>query len=375
MAPVSIKISAGAVAPGLTKLPATTWRLSLTACTNRHIKKPMFKAMQIDDIDKKLLSIIQWDFPLIREPFSLLALNLDISGKEIVRRIGKLKTAEVIRLIGPVLNPKKLGYRTTLAAARVPARRLSLAGQVIGRHHGVSHCYQRDHDFNLWFTLAMPVTADLEGEVHKLGKQIRSTSIINLPAIKMFKIGAYFNIGGGDSTLPRRAKRGNLNSVNSNDKRLSSIDRSVINALQQDLPLTERPFDLLSAGLSMEADMFIWYCRRLLRRGIMRRFSASINHNKLGYAANAMACWKVPPGMVDSAGNRVASFPEVSHCYERQTSSQWPYNFFAMVHADEKENCRSVIDKICVESGLDKNALVLLFSTAEIKKTRIVYKV
>jgi DNA-binding Lrp family transcriptional regulator len=331
--------------------------------------------MEIDDIDKKLLSIIQWEFPLIREPFSLLGLNLDVSGGEIIRRIEGLKAAEIIRLIGPVLNPKRLGYRTTLAAARIPAQRLSIAGQVISGHPGVSHCYQRDHVFNLWFTLAVPVTAVLEDEVRKLGKQIRSTSILNLPAIKMFKIGAYFNIGGGNSTLSRRAKRGDLNSVNNNDKRLSSIERAVINALQQDLPLGEKPFDLLSAEISMEADMFLWYCRRLLRRGIMRRFSASINHNKLGYAANVMACWKVPPDMVDSAGNRVASFPEVSHCYERQTSSLWPYNFFAMVHADEKENCMAVIDKISIETGLDRNAAVLLFSTAEMKKTRIIYKV
>jgi DNA-binding Lrp family transcriptional regulator len=335
----------------------------------------MVKTMEIDDIDEKLLNIIQWDFPLIREPFSLLALNLNIPVKETINRIDRLKAAEIIRLIGPVLNPKKLGYSTTLAAARVPTQRLSLAEQVIGKNPGVSHCYQRDHDFNLWFTLAVPVTTNLDDEVCKLGKQIRSTSTLNLPAIKMFKIGAYFNIGDGDSTFPRRAKRGNLNSVISNNKPLSSNDRAVINSLQQDLPLKEKPFDLLSADLSMEADMLLWYCRSLLRRGIMRRFSASINHTKLGYAANAMACWKVSRERVDAAGNRIASFPEVSHCYERQTSSLWPYNLFAMVHAGEQENCRAVIDKISIETGLDKNALVLLFSTAEIKKTRIIYKI
>jgi len=334
----------------------------------------MVNTVEIDDIDEKLLNIIQWEFPLIREPFSLLALNLNITGKEIIRRIDRLKTAKIIRLIGPVLNPKKLGYRTTLAAAKVPAHRLSLATQIIDRHPGVSHCYQRDHDFNLWLTLAVPVTADLDYEVRKLGKQIRCTTILNLPATKMFKIGAYFKIGGDDSTLSRRAKRGNLNS-NGKDKRLSSIDRTVINSLQRDLPLDEKPFDLLAAEFSFEPDMFIWYCRSLLRRGIMRRFSASINHNKLGYAANGMACWKVPRERVDMAGNRIASFPEVSHCYERQTSSLWPYNLFAMVHADEKENCRAVTDKICIEAGLDKNSLVLLFSTAEMKKTRIIYKV
>jgi DNA-binding Lrp family transcriptional regulator len=331
--------------------------------------------MEIDGTDNKLLNIIQWEFPLIREPFSLLGLNLDMSAKEVISRIERLKSAGIIRLIGPVLNPKKLGYRTTLAAARMPAKRLPTAGQVLSGHPGVSHCYERDHAFNLWFTLAVPVTADLDYEVRKLGKQIRSTSIINLPAIKMFKIGAYFKTGEVDFPLPRRAKRANNNSVGSNNKRLSDIDRAVINSLQRDLPLDERPFDTMSDSLSLDTGMFLWYCRSLLRRRIMRRFSAAVNHSKLGYTANAMACWKVIPSMVDAAGSKVASFLEVSHCYERQTSPLWPHNLFAMVHSDEKENCRAVIDKISIEARLDRDALQLLFSISEMKKTRIVYKV
>jgi DNA-binding Lrp family transcriptional regulator len=335
----------------------------------------MVRPVEIDDIDKKLLNIIQWEFPLIREPFSLLALNLDIPAKKVITRIERLKTAEIIRLIGPVLNPNSLGYRTTLAVARIHPQKLNLAGRVISRHPGVSHCYQRDHDFNLWFTLTVPVSADLEDEVRKIGKQIGSTAILNLPAIKMFKIGAYFTIGEGDSTLSCRASRDNHVASNANNKKLSVIERAVINALQQDLPLIEKPFDNISGKLAIEPDIFLWYCRSLLRRGIMRRFSASVNHTRLGYAANAMVCWNVPAHMVDSAGSKVASFPEVSHCYERQTSTKWPYNLFAMVHADKKENCRAVIDKICIEAALDRSAIVLLFSTAEMKKTRIVYKV
>lgn len=331
--------------------------------------------MEVDNIDKKLLTIIQREFPLIREPFSLLGLNLDVSATDVIKRIGRLKKTGIVRLIGPVLNPKNLSYRTTLAAAIIPASRLSLASEVISRHPGISHGYLRDHEFNLWFTLAVPAMDDLENEVRKLGKQTRSSCILNLPAIRMFKIGAYFNVYGGEPGLPQRERRGNRNATNGGNKKLSPTDRIVINALQQDLPLVEKPFDAISSKLSMEPDMFLWYCRNLLRRGIMRRFSASINHNKLGYAANAMVCWVVPADGVDNAGHRVASFPEVSHCYERQTSSKWPYNLYAMVHADEKKNCRALTDKITIEARLDTDALAMLFSTREIKKTRIIYKV
>jgi DNA-binding Lrp family transcriptional regulator len=331
--------------------------------------------MELDSIDKDLLNIIQAEFPLSREPFSALGSSLGIAGDEVVRKIDRLKADGIIRLIGPVLNPKKLGYRTTLVAAKVPVERLDKAGQIIGNHPMVSHCYQRDHDFNLWFTLALPVTRDTDDEVNKLGDRIKSETTLNLPAIKTFKIGAYFNIGGGNSQLRLPAKRSNLSPAPRNANKLSAIDRAVINALQQDLPLTEKPFDLISAELRMDTDTFLSHCRNLLRRGIMRRFSASVNHNKLGFTANAMACWKVPSDMVDTAGKKIATFPEVSHCYERRANQPWHYNLFAMTHARSSENCRAVTDKICSETGLSRIEMLLLFSTKEVKKTRVRYKV
>jgi DNA-binding Lrp family transcriptional regulator len=332
-------------------------------------------SMELDNLDKDLLNIIQAEFPLSREPFSALGLRLGIAGDEVIRRIDRLKAAGVIRLIGPVLNPKRLGYRTTLVAASVPLERLNEAGQIINRHTMVSHCYQRDHDFNLWFTLAISVAQDMEAEVFKLGNSIKSETTVNLPAIKTFKIGAYFNIGGGSSDLSLRAKRGNLSSYSDIVKNLSATDRAVINALQQDMPLNEKPFDLISAKLSMETGVFIRHCQNLLERGIVRRFSASVNHKKLGFTANAMACWEVPADTVDTAGKKIATFPEVSHCYERRTNRLWPYNLFAMAHGHNKENCRAVTGKICSEAGLNRNEMVLLFSIKEIKKTRIHYKV
>jgi DNA-binding Lrp family transcriptional regulator len=331
--------------------------------------------MELDNVDKDLLNIIQAEFPLSREPFSALGLHLGIAGDEAIRRIDRLKVDGIIRLIGPVLNPKKVGYQTTLVAAKVPAEWLEKAGQIISRHPMVSHCYQRDHDFNLWFTLAMPVTRYVEDKVCELGNRIKSETTLNLPAIKTFKIGAYFDLGRSTSHLSLRAKRGNLSLAPRDDNKLSAVDRAVINALQQDLPLSEKPFDLMSAKLQMETAKFLSHCQTLLQHGIMRRFSASVNHNKLGFTANAMVCWKVPSEMVDTAGKKIATFPEVSHCYERQTNPAWPYNLFAMTHAHSNENCRAVTDKICSETGLDRNEKLLLFSTKEVKKTRVRYKV
>jgi len=228
--------------------------------------------------------------------------------------------------------------------------------------------------------LAIPVTKDVDDEVRKLGNRIKSETILNLPAIKTFKIGAYFDLGGGNSHPSLPVEGAVISGLSHGhavrkDKKFSTTERTVINALQQDLPLNEKPFDLISGKLHMDTDKFLSHCQTLLQRGIMRRFSASVNHNKLGFTANAMACWKVPSDMVDTAGKKIATFPEVSHCYERQTGPLWPYNLFAMVHAHDNENCRAVTDKICSETGLNRNWMLLLFSSKEIKKTRVRYKV
>jgi len=328
---------------------------------------------KIDNVDKNLLNIIQAEFPLSREPFTALGLHLNINCNEVIQRIERLKAGGIIRLIGPVFNPIRLGYRTTLVAMKVPAEQLDKSEKIISIHPMVSHCYERDHDFNLWFTLAMPAAEDIDSEVHKLGSEIKAEKMLNLPAIRTFKIGAYFNLGRSYASMPNMfAPNDGLSNI---DSELSPTDRAIINELQQDLPLDEKPFDLISARLSMDVNKFLSQCQALLQREIMRRFSASVNHSKLGFTANAMACWNMPSDIIKAAGEKIAKFPEISHCYERQTSPLWPYNLFAMIHAPSRETCQAIADRVRSETGLSNDDLVLLFSTKEIKKTRVRYTV
>jgi DNA-binding Lrp family transcriptional regulator len=328
---------------------------------------------KIDNVDKILLNIIQAEFPLSREPFTALGLHLNVNCNEVIQRIERLKAGGIIRLIGPVFNPRRLGYRTTLVAMKVPVEWLHKAEQIVSIHPMVSHCYERDHDFNLWFTLTMPAAENIDSEVYKLGSKIKAEEILNLPAIRTFKIGAYFNLGTSYASMPNTvAPDDGLSNI---DSELSPTDRAVINELQQDLPLNEKPFDLISARLSMDVDKFLSRCQALLQRGIIRRFSASINHSKLGFTANAIACWNMPSDIIETAGEKIAKFPEISHCYERQTSPLWPYNLFAMIHTASKETCRAIADRIRSETRLNKDDSVLLFSTKEIKKTRVRYTV
>ncbi len=325
--------------------------------------------MLLDSIDKKLINLVQMEFPLKPSPYRELGLKLGFNEDEVIRRIGQLKVNNIIRQISPVLDTRRLGYGTTLVAMRVAENQLDKAAQLLIDHPGVSHGYERDHHFNLWFTLAIPPGADMESELEKLTRSIGAEAVFALPAVKVFKIRAYFDMDGEgqgetgtlmqpSSTLPEKVE-------------LSQPDRLIINELQQDLPLISQPFAEMAARLAMPVEDLLTHCQSLRQRGVMRRFSASISHRKTGYTANAMTCWVVPPEKVETAGQKLALLREVSHCYERRTNPLWQYNLFAMIHGKAKEECQEVASKVSAEIGLMD--YVLLFSTREFKKTRVKY--
>ena len=325
--------------------------------------------MHLDSINKKLLYIIQAEFPLTREPYTNIGHLLGTDGNDVICRIERLKAKGIVRQIGPVLDARRIGYQPTLVAMRVSGTDLDKVEQLISQHRGVSHGYERDHYFNLWFTLAVPPGVDIATELAQLTSSFDAEAIFTLPAVKVFKIGAYFDVSG-DS----RGTAGILTQPNGmlpEKIELSHQDKSIIRELQQDLPLVTRPFTAMASQLDITEELFLERCQALLRTGVMRRFAASISHTRAGFKANAMACWVAPPGMVNAAGLKLASMREVSHCYERQTNPLWLYNLFAMIHGHTKEACWEIANQASRETGL--RDYVLLFSTKEFKKTRVKY--
>ncbi len=327
--------------------------------------------MTLDSTDRKLLNLVQTEFPLQPRPYRELGLKLGMDGDDVIQRIEQLRAKGIVRQIGPVLDARRLGYQTTLVAMKVSASQLDKAAQLIAAHQGVSHGYQRDHRFNLWLTLAIPAAADMETELKQLASPVNAEAIFALPALKLFKLSAYFDMTGNGQkdvdtaappgrTLPQRVE-------------LSPTDRLVINELQQDLPLIPAPFAAMAVQLGMDEETFLACCRSLLQRAIMRRFSASINHREAGFSANAMACWIAPSDKIDTAGRLLSALREVSHCYERKTNPWWRYNLFAMMHGRSREVCQALADRVSRETSL--RDYVLLYSTRELKKTRVKYTV
>jgi len=325
--------------------------------------------MQLDNTDRRLLNLIQTEFPLTREPFADLGQSLDTSADEVIRRIERLKERGIIRLIGPVLDSRSLGYHTTLVAMKIAKTSLEKAEQIIAEHPRVSHGYEREHHFNVWFTLALPSASEIETELEQLARSTNAEAAFSLPAIKVFKIGAYFDMDENGQNAPTAHR----NSVLAKQVELSRADRLIINELQQDLPLVRESFAAMAERAGMDVEQFLAGCWSLQQRGVIRRFSASINHKNAGFTANAMSGWTAPAEKIDAAGHKLALLKEVSHCYERETNQFWHYNLFAMIHGRSREVCREIADKISRETGLTDYAL--LYSTKEFKKTRVKYLV
>lgn len=326
----------------------------------------------IDDTDKEILNLIQRSFPLEREPFAALGREVGISGAEVIRRIEALKRGKVIRQISAIFDTRVLGYQSSLVAARIPEENLNAGAKAINSHPGVSHNYERDNYFNLWYTVAVPPGSrlGLEGTVDVMHHISGAEKSRILPTLKLFKIGVTLDMKEG-ATAKKEAPAYGEHDRKGADRNVSEEDKAAIQALQEDIPLTSRPFDLWGEQVGLSYDELLGKANDLQRRGIMRRFSAVLYHRKAGFQANAMGVWKVPEERADEVGEMFAQYQAVSHCYLRPTYEDWPYNVFSMVHGRNVEECESVLDAMAEESGVsERNSL---YSTREYKKTRVRY--
>ncbi|WP_300457350.1 AsnC family transcriptional regulator [Desulfobacula sp.] len=148
----------------------------------------------IDEQNKKILNTIQVDFPIHSRPYKIIADKLGLSEDELIQRITQMKQEMLIRRIGGNFSPDRLGYHSTLCAARVPKDKLTLFTTTVNSYSGVTHNYKRDHDFNIWFTFIAASVDIIEDSLKQISKATGVETILNLPATRVFKISANFKL-------------------------------------------------------------------------------------------------------------------------------------------------------------------------------------
>ncbi len=147
---------------------------------------------------------------------------------------------------------------------------------------------------------------------------------------------------------------------------LTDKEKAVLAQLQDDVPDGPEPYDVMAERAGMPVDEFLAAARGLVDAGYLRRVSALLNHVQAGFRGNAMCVWEVPPERVVEAGRIMAGFDEVTHCYERPTSPDWPYALYTMVHGRTREESESIARRIA--DAVQPLSYELLYSLRELKK-------
>ncbi|MFZ3045507.1 MAG: AsnC family transcriptional regulator [Desulfatirhabdiaceae bacterium] len=148
----------------------------------------------MDDTDIEILNRIQSNFPVTSRPFLAIGNELNISETDVIDRINRLKESGIIRRIGGNIVPRKLGFVSTLCAASVPENQIDAFAEAVNRYPGVTHNYQRNHTLNIWFTFIAPSMREIETHLEAISKETGITSILNMPATRVFKIRAHFDL-------------------------------------------------------------------------------------------------------------------------------------------------------------------------------------
>jgi DNA-binding Lrp family transcriptional regulator len=313
--------------------------------------------------DRQICTALQFAFPLATRPYLSIARAIGCGEKEVISRIARLKRNGIIRQISAIFDSSKIGYQSTLAAFKVKEERLEQVAHSLSALPEVSHNYQREGDFNLWFTVTIPAGKDLRSAVKALARNAGVQEWLFLPTVRRFKISFRLPMSTiTPSTRPARVPT---------DPTPVTVDAAIVNELQKDLPLCARPFRKAARNLGMTEGGVCALLLRYIESGAARRFAAVLRQVKAGFAANVMVAWSPSAARKAALGTYAATLDLVSHCYERPVSRKWPYSIYTMIHGRSEGECAGVIAQIVKHTGVRRYCA--LKTVREFKKVRVSY--
>jgi DNA-binding Lrp family transcriptional regulator len=330
-------------------------------------------ARALEDVERTLLNLLQGSFPLEPRPFARVGELAGMPEDEVIARTQTLLDDRIIRQLTPIYDTRTLGYGSMLVAAKVDPEHPWRAAKIVNSHPGVSHNYLRNHEFNMWFTLAVEEDSrlGLQGTLDVLQELTGAESIRQLPTLKLFKIRMDLEMTGGTEQLS--APVGEAVEPMELDKQpFDDFDVAVIRTTQGDMPVVAEPYAPAAAALGIDQARLLDHMAGMQERGILRRVAAILFHRRAGFSANGMGVWKVPDERIAEIGPRMAAFRGISHCYQRPTYQDWPYQIFTMAHGRSKDECDAILDAIETEIGCIEERATL-YSSTEFKKVRLLY--
>jgi DNA-binding Lrp family transcriptional regulator len=322
-------------------------------------------AAALTGLDRQVLARIQGEFPCSPDPYADLARSLGCAPEEVHDSVVRLRRNGMVRRIGGSFAAGGVGYTSTLVAARVDPERIEDAAAVASAFPEVTHNYERNGAFNLWFTVIAPDRRRLEAVLEAVRQAPGVRDLHDLPARRLFKIRVDFSFAEAPAESAQPAP------ATAACPTLDDTDRRTIRLACGDLGLDRTPFRAWAEKLGISEAAVLARLASYRQSGAMRRFGAVLRHHAAGFTANGMSVWDVPDADVSFVCERLAACSEISHCYERPRFPGWPYNVFGMIHGRTREECLSVAIRVAESAGI-KNYDVL-FSVREFKKTSMIY--
>ncbi len=303
--------------------------------------------------DKRLCNALQIGLPLDERPFSIIARNLKSTENQVIRRTRALLKNHVIRRLGVTINWRAIGKVSTLVTAHIEQKDLKKVISAVNKLQGVSHNYLRDHYYNLWFTLRADSQKEMDSTLKKISKQF-GIEFHSLPVERTFKLDARFDATSDGKKLLQENRKQNFNNVKTIN--LNQADLMILKKLQKGLKPVQKP----------SSDLDISKINNMIESGVISRIGAVVNHNIIGFTANAMLACNVNKSRIETTGKKLASLQNVSHCYKRRPFNGFPFNLFAMMHGSSMTKINSQINSFVRTHKI--SSFVVLFTLKTLKK-------
>ncbi len=316
-------------------------------------------------LDFRLLNDFQRDFPLCPAPFAELAARLGVSEAAVLQGLQTLRRAGKIARVGAVFAPKRIGA-STLAAMAVPTERLAAAADAVNRFPEVNHNYEREHRYNLWFVVTAGSQERLQAALGAI-EQAAGWPLLRLPLLEEYHIDLGFALDSRAEERPGRVPV--LRHAFVPPTQLDEFERRLVMALQEGLPLFNRPFSVLASRIGCDESEVLVRIRGWCVEGIIKRFGVIVRHHELGYTANAMLVHDIPDAAVGAVGESLAREVGISLCYQRpRVPPVWPFNLFCMIHGQARMEVEARIAELRSRLHLTNYAHAVLFSLTRFKQ-------
>jgi DNA-binding Lrp family transcriptional regulator len=321
--------------------------------------------MNLSPIELRLVDRWQREFPLVSRPFEVVGRSAGIGETAAIEVLRRLCREQVLSRIGAVVRPHAVGA-STLAAMRVPPERFQHVAAAVSREPLVTHNYERAHNYNLWFVVAGPDAAAVGATLASIRDQT-GLAALDLPMLRAYHLDLGFSLQDRRQSQVRQTRA-------RPEYRATATDRNLLAALEDGLPVVERPYQAVAAALGLDEWDVIERLQHLIAAGVVTRFGCVVRHRAVGYDANAMAVWDLPDERVDGVADKLVRNPHVTLCYRRaRRRPEWPYNLYCMVHGKSRREGLAVIDELNRDAGLDRDPQAVLFSTRCFKQRGAVF--